>query len=254
MKLEKLDSVVRGALAAKGYPLHWYVQFMTYAKEVYRDINFDTLPTIKSEKITVSQFKDFAMPCDYVDYVRIGTLNGQYFTEYAEKTSFTRLPHLDPNGTRVPPPVTNDTVTVFPNSLEGFSYSNYINDKGEHMGRIFNARPLFPNSFMVIPERRVIQLDATFEGDHIYMDYITDGSSPTASCMVHPYAIKAIQNYIYWQHKRHGRQYGPSEVDREEFQYYNELGHLRARVFSGELTAQNIIRSLRQNTNATIKG
>lgn len=254
MKLETLDSVVRGALAAKGYPLHWYVQFMTYAKEVYRDINFDTLPVIKSETLDVSEFKTVDLPCDYVDWARVGTLNGQYLSEFGEKDTFNRLPFRDSDGNEVPPPITSDTVTVYPNSLEGFSFSNYINDKGEHLGRIFNAKPIFPNSFMVIHERNIIQLDASFSDDKIIMDYITDGSSYTACCAVHPYAVKTIQNYIYWQHKRHGRQFNQSEAAMEEFQYYNELGKLRARVFSGELTAQNIIRSLRKHVNGTVKG
>jgi hypothetical protein len=230
MKLYTLDNLVRSALADKSYPMHWYLQFLKYGIDGFRMLNFDVLRNVKSVRLPVNSYKAVTMPCDFVDYIRIGDEVGQYITPWGEKESFNRLNKFDANGNKVAYGDIEATNGLLPADWEGFWYTNYTNDKGEHLGRIFNNFSSFRNSFEVLRERNEIQLDTSYTGTEITMDYLTDGVSADSTTAIHPYAHDCIVAYIFWKMKEHSRAYNLSEraVAKEEF--YNQLRVLKGRM------------------------
>jgi hypothetical protein len=245
-----LDNIVRGALADKQYPMHWYLQYLTYGVDALRNLNMDVMQDVKSVRLPVNDYHAAALPCDYVDYIRVGNELGEYINAWGEKRdSFNRLNKFDTSGNKINYGDIEATNGIMPNNWEGFWYTNYINDKGEHLGRIFNNLPSFRNSFVILRERDEIQF--SYAGTTITMDYISDGLSTDASNNVHPYAVDAIKAYIFWKHKEHGRQFGPAERREAKDEFYNQLRVLRARMNS--IDVNDIRRSLARGYGAVIK-
>lgn len=252
MQLSTLDNIVRAALAERGYSIHWYLQFLTHGVSALRELNFDVLQNIKSVRLPVNSYKACTLPCDYVDYVRVGNEFGQYIYPHGEKkSSYNRLNKFDSSGNKIAYGDVEATNGILPNNWEGFWYTNYINDKGEHLGRIFNNISGFRESFVILRERGEIQLDVSYTGTTIVMDYITDGTSTDASNNVHPYAVDTIKKYIFWRHKENGRQYNISERQLAKEEYYNSLRVLRARMHG--IDVNDIRRSLAKGYGPTIR-
>ena len=251
MRLYTLDRLVRGVLASRNYPMHFYLQFLHYGIQAVRELNFDVMQNVKSVRLPVNSYKAVTIPCDFVDYVRLGNELGQYILKWGEKDSFNRLNRFDANGNKINYPDIDMANGMLPNTWESYYYSLYVNDKGEHLGRIFNNKPSFPNSFKVIRERNEIQLDEGYTGTEIVLDYITDGLSTDASNAIHPYAAATIEAYIIWKMKEHARQYNLSERQLAQQEYYNQLRTLRARM--NNIDTNDIQRSLSRSYSPTIK-
>lgn len=251
MKTYTLDNLVRQTLASRGYPIHWYIQFLHYGVQAVRELNFDVLQSVKSVRLPVNSYKAVTLPCDFVDYIRVGTEIGQYVLPWAERDGMNRLNKFDTNGNKIPYGDIEATNGLLPNNWEGFWYTNYINDKGEHLGRIFNNKPSFRNSFVLLRERGEMQLDTDVDNSEIVLDYITDGTSVTSVNAVHPYASAAIEAYIVWKMKDHSRAFNLSERQLAKDEYYNQQRILRARM--NNMDIQDIERSLGRNYGPTIR-
>lgn len=253
MKITTLDKVVRGALADRQYPMHFYLQFMTYAVSCLRELNFDVLQSVKSVRLPINSYKAATLPVDYVDFIRVGNELGQYIYPWGEKKdSFNRLNKFDSQGNKIPYGDVEAANGILPNNWEGFWYTNYVNDKGEHLGRIYNNIPAFRESFVILRERGEIQLDVSYTGQFIVMDYISDGMSLSAANAVHPYAIETIKAYIFWKMKEHGRQYNMGEREMAKQEFYNQLRVLKARM--NNIDTLDIRRSLQEAYGPVIKG
>ena len=252
MKLYTLDSVVRSALADRQYPMHWYLQFLSYGVDVLRELNMDVMQDIKSVRLPINNYKAAYLPKDYVDYIRVGNETGQYLNPWGEKRdSFNRLNKFDSSGNKISYGDIEAQNGILPNNWEGFWYTNYVNDKGEHLGRIFNNFNGFRDSFAIIRERSEIQLDMSYTGKEIVMDYISDGLSADASNNIHPYAVATIKAYIMWRMKENSRAYGLAERRDAKDEYGNQYRILRARMNSIDVI--DIRRSLAKGYGPTIK-
>ena len=75
-----------------------------------------------------------------------------------------------------------------------------------------------------------MQLDTSYTGTEITMDYLTDGLTADASSAIHPYAIDTITTYIFWKMKEHGRQFNLSERAMAKEEFYNQLRVLKGRM------------------------
>lgn len=251
MKLMTLDKIVRSTLASRNYPMHWYLQFLHYGVQCLRELNFDVLQNVKSVRLPINSYKAATLPVDFVDYIKVGNELGQYILPWGEKDDFNRLNKFNTQGNKIPYGDIEATNGMLPNNWEGFWYTNYINDKGEHLGRIFNNKPGFRNSFQIIRERNEIQLDTSFTGTTITMDYITDGLTINASNSIHPYATAAIEAFILWKMKDHARQYSLSERQISKDEFYNQLRILKGRL--SNIDTNQIQRSLASGYGPTIK-
>lgn len=220
MKTYTLDNIVRSALLDKGYPMHWYLQFLKYGIDGLRMLNFDVLQNVKSVRLPVNSYKAATLPCDFVDYIKVGDEIGQYISPWGEKDSFNRLNKFDANGNKI--------------SYGDIEATN-VNDLSEHLGRMFNNFSSFRNSFQIVRERNEIQLDTSYTGTEITMDYLTDGLTSDASSAIHPYAIDSITSYIFWKMKEHARQYNMSERAMAKDEFYNQL-----RVLKGRMNAMDV--------------
>ena len=96
-----------------------------------------------------------------------------------------------------------------------------------------------------------MQLDTSYIGTEIVLDYITDGLTTSASNAIHPYAIDCIKSYIHYKTKEHSRAYNMGERQVAKDEFYNQLRLLKARMNSIDIN--DIRRSLDRGYGPTIK-
>jgi len=251
MKVYTLDNIVRQVLSEREYSMHWYLNFLTYGVTAIRELNFDVLQNVKSVRLPINSYNAAALPCDFVDFIRVGDELGQYIDPWGEKESFNRLNKFDEQGNKVKYPDVEAQNTYLPSNYDGLWYTNYANDRGELLGRVYNAKPAFKRSFLIIRERGEIQLADSFKGTSITMDYITDGTSIDASNAIHPYAIETIKSFIVYKMKENGRHFNMGDRQMAKEEYYNQLRILKGRM--NDMDVNMIRRSLASGYWPTIK-
>jgi hypothetical protein len=250
MRFATLDGIVRSALMQKGFSLHWYLQALKSASDCLRELTFDSLKNVNTVVIPVSSTGTIDLPCDFVDMIKVGVKTGQYIKPLVKKDSINRLQNKDSSGTPIvyPDPTSVD-LTYVPFLLE----SDYYNDNYEALGRFFGFRAdWLTDGYKVLRERGQIQLEQGIADTEIYLEYISDGQCSDNATMIHPYAQKTIEAYIFWQFKEHSRAYGAGERQLAQREFDAQRRILRARL--NGLTKDDYIRIVRSGYSATIKG
>jgi hypothetical protein len=253
MTWTNLDLIVKGVLISRGYPIHYYMQFLFHAKRCYEELNFDSLKAIKTVSLAPNSYNAITLPCDYLDFTKVGIPNGQFVRPLARRSTLSRLNNFDSSGNKVIHGEAGNTNYNFTNGLFFSGYQNFYNSNGEFTGRMFglgagdNA-----NTFTVLPERNEIQLHESLNVNHIILQYISDGTSIDNATMITPYAISSIEAYIIWKMKETNRNYQMGERMEAKRQFDLEHAKLRARIFG--LTKDDIFYTVRKNTHGSIKG
>lgn len=247
MKYTTLDKIIRRNLLAKRMPLHYYMEFLVHASTCLRELTFDTLRVVNTVELTLNNYFAVDLPCDYVDWTKIGLKVGQYVVPITQRDSINRLRAQDAQGNYT---TYTDTQTIeqeFP-FWPGFWIFQNIDDLGENIGRRFGADAGATNdAFKVMRERRQIQFTETMTDCTIVLEYISDGQTSDNATQIDPYAQSAIEAFINWKRSQN------ADIDRspEARSFYNQRRILRARM-SG-ITIPDIRQILYSNYRASIK-
>lgn len=230
MNYQSLDNITRSMLLQKGLPLHWYVQFLKYAADIYRELCFDSMRAINTVILTIDQ-RDFAanLPCDYVDWIKIGVPQGQFVQPLVQRLSINRLTQHTATGQ---PTSYGDPNTVnmdFP-FWPGYWMFQNIDDLGENVGRLYGYNTAFTNNtFKVIPERGQIQFCESLGQNVVVLEYISSGQTMSNATKIDPQAQAVIEAGQDWKYKLHSKRFSGGEAE-QAFQLYKiELRRFRAR-------------------------
>lgn len=256
MVASSLDSIVRQTLIKRGYPLHFYTQFIVYAKECLRELTFDSLQVFNEKLIPINSTNSFEIPNDYQDYALVGIPLGQGIRPLVEDKKMTSLNNFDSNLNIVPYVDNTDenvSIIIPYNGLSlGNWYTTHYNSYGENIGRFFGRGRNYIDTFKVIPERNQIQLNESLQGfDYAYLKYLSDGSDSGSSTTIDSYFEQTISAYIIFQHKEHNRTYGLGERQVAKQEYISQLKIARARK-SG-LTLEVLKRIINKNSYAAAR-
>ena len=263
MTTASLDYIVKNFLLKKGYPLHWYMQFMVYASDCLRDITFDDLRVINTKILPVNQAINTAeLPEDYQDYVNVSVMVGQRIRPLVPTLTLNPLTSLDTNSNfnpqdwtdnLTPPDSNNGQAQLYYGALPYAQwFTVHYNDFGENIGRFFGLGAGYQeDTFQVFKERNQIQIDQKLYVENVVLQYISDGQSADAATLVDPYAIKTIQAYIDSQLKAHNRNYNMGEKQLAQNEYIRERMILRAR--KADWSVEKIKRIVQKNTMAAPK-
>jgi hypothetical protein len=245
MKYVKLDHIVRSVLHQKQLTQHWYLQFLKYASDCLRELTFDTLKTINTRRLPVTDYKAVVLPCDFVDWTKVGIEVNQKIQPLVQTSGINRLNKFDDSG--------NKTVFGTGSSVDAIWATGLFADYGATLGRWYGVGAGFEgDTFKYLPERNEIQLNESLDVTEIVLEYISNGAGVDAATKVDPYAQKTIEAYIDWQYKLHSRAYGISERREAEREYYQQLRFLRARK-SDLNTIEDFKRSVIRGYKASIK-
>jgi hypothetical protein len=256
MVASSLDQIVRQILMKKNYPIHYYLQFMVFARECLKELTFDDLQVFNEKLIPINSTNSFEIPNDYQDYVVVGIPLNQGIRPLVEDKKMTSLNNFDSNLNIVP--YTNNTdedvASIIPyNGLSlGNWYTTHYDDYGSNIGRFFGSRGGYIDTFKVCPERNQIQLNEALTGfDYVYLKYLSDGSDSGSSTTIDSYFEQTISAYIDWQHKQQNRTYSLGERQVAKAEYISQRKIARARK-SG-LTLEVLKRIINKNSYAAAR-
>lgn len=242
MKYTTIDKIVRSLLIQKRCPLHYYLEYAKYAIDCIRELTFDSLRLVNTTLLTVDEDCYCAdLPCDYVDWTKVGLKQGQFVQPITQRETINRLHNYSITGAIIPYGDANTVNLDFP-FWPGYWMFQNIDDLGENVGRLFGYNTgIATNGFKIIPERGQIQFTESIETTTVVLEYISDGQTSNNASQVDPYAQAVIEAYIRWRTSPN------SDVDRspEGIAYANARRLFRAR--KDELTIADIKQILYRN-------
>jgi len=265
MKWYSLKIITKNVLLRRGYPIHYYMQFLASARDCLREMSLDSMPIINTELIDVvvdGGYRVIPLPDDYVDWSKVGVRVGQFVRPLLERESINRLHNYDTTtGDIIPYDSLTDVLATDGNVDFTFGYNSpwYNWDTvtwdtyGEFTGRFYG----FPgagsesDTFKVLPERNQIQLNENLLVTKIVLEYISDGMSCNSATQVDVYAVKTIEEYVIWQQKEQNRNYSSQERELQKNEYLRQYGIFLAR--KNPLTIEALRRIFNRRYVASIK-
>jgi len=249
MTYTSLHKIITGYLAQRRYPIHFYVEFLLYANRCIEEIHFDTMGNVRVKKLPVNDYGAITLPCDFMDWTKVGAINGQYVKPMFQREGLTRLNNYDGNGDKVAYDSSDETIFT---GLFGL-FGNYVryNEKLENTGRLYGSRGSQLESFKFIRERNEIQVNIDQDITEVVLEYISDGQESDNATQVNPYAKSTIEAYINWKHKENGRSYGEGERIRAQRQFDQQYRILRGRM--ANWTISGIKAAVNKNIHGSIK-
>lgn len=225
------DSIVREVILEKNLTPHSYIRLLSFALGCMKEIDLDVTGKVESTTLTVDAFRRIKLPCDYVDWVRVGSASGPYVLNMGETSTFNRKLKLG-NGTYVPRESVPDAETIAWLSTQNFWYPYY--DGFKHSG----GTKL--DEFMYLGNGLMQLSNGYNEGDEIDFDYIAfDKTNPKTE--IHKYAESTIKAWIEYKWVCGMPKTSPYEKNAALQMYVMEYGKLRAR--KNNLTKETIMRA-----------
>jgi hypothetical protein len=224
------------------------MQFALYVVNNLRQLRLHSLGVVNTKRLPVSATGAVELPCDYIDWAKIGLEFGQFVRPLVARDSINRL-------------TSNNTTTgarqLYGNSggVDGLSSGDdvNINTNGEGIGRLFGIRQGEQgDTFKVIKERNEIQLHESLVGlvSELYVEYLSSGEGDeedTASQIDYRASealeLAAVSEWLL-QKKDNSYQIWNTKAN-------NAVRILRAQI--SDLTEDDIIRIVRDGYSSTIK-
>lgn len=218
---ESLDGIIRDeCLIQDDYGLHNYLKYLSFAKEALRDQKLDKKNEVTVLVSTTSTIATLAFPDDYLQWSRIGTIEGDRVKSFIVNNKLA-LYHASVDGAEVNnaayepsygSALSNgvayycDLIYSSTGSINGFGNGGYLND----------------GQFREDKANRRFQFSSDWTETEVYLEYVGTGLHPTAATVVDGNTSKTIKRYIRWQAIETSRTASIAEKQRAEEQYWNE--------------------------------
>ncbi len=258
--ITSLDKIVRNTLLQKQMSIHFYLQYLVYARDCLRELSCDVLKTLNYTLLELDEWNEACIPCGMLDAISVGFEVGQHMRPLVSDNSLNSLVNYGTNGERISFNQAAQTVSPRSNFLIGqedlnFGWQlnwgngwNYYSrdDYGENMGRIFGYRGIDSDTFKVIWERNKIKVNEDVSPDRKFvLTWIGDGSCSDAATMITNYAFASIDTYIKWQTKENSRAYNEGEKERAKQEFKEQRRILIGRL-SDINSLDDILRSMQK--------
>lgn len=250
MTFISLDKIVKNILLRRRYPLHYYIEFLVYAK--------DGLATIaKDDEILAGRYKVLPLndnhaieiPTDYIDYTSVSARIGQYLQPLVEDNALNLVPNYDSDFVIQPysSGVATDTATQQYNGyLSPYWWVANWNVYGENLGRQFGGVGVNSDTFKINKARNEIKINENLDVTEIVLEYVSNGMDADSATQIDWYAKDCLEAYCMWQFKENNRTYSASEAELERQKYINQRQILRAEL--SDLTITKLKRIVQKNS------
>lgn len=253
MTVISLHQIVANLLLRRRYPIHYYIEFLVYAK--------DGLATIsKDEKIISGRYRVLPLndnhaieiPNDYMDWTGVYGMIGQHLQPLIEDDSLNLVPNFDSNFVIQPysSGVATDTETVqYSGYLSPYWWTVNWNVYGENTGRQFGGVGSFRDTFKVNKARNEIKINEDLDVTQVVLEYVSNGMDADSATQIDWYAKDALEAYCMWQFKENNRTYSSGEAENERQKYIQQRQILRAEL--SDLTIDRLKRIVQRNSIST---
>jgi hypothetical protein len=180
-----------------------------------QELNYDTLPSVKSQEIEIGPTLNFILPKDYINYVKITWMDSRGIERVvypAIKTS-NPLPILQDDKYQYTFDQQNRENLLAENSNTKTTFQSTGKNRQENLDNINNADVLANNYFgrrygispeqaqtngvfYIDPIKNIINFDSSFVGKIVTLKYISDGLASDGDMTVHKFAEEALYKYI----------------------------------------------------------
>ena len=180
-----------------------------------QELNYDTLPSVKSQEIEIGPTLNFILPKDYVNYVKITWMDSRGIERVvypAIKTS-NPLPILQDDKYQYTFDGQNRENLLAENSNTKRTFQSTGGNRQENLDNINNVDVLANNYFgrrygispeqaqtngvfYIDPIANIINFDSSFVGKIVTLKYISDGLASDGDMTVHKFAEEALYKYI----------------------------------------------------------
>lgn len=180
-----------------------------------QELNYDTLPSVKSQEIEIGPTLNFILPKDYVNYVKITWMDSRGIERVvypAIKTS-NPLPILQDSSAEYLFDQQSRENLLAEQSQTKTTFQSTNRNRQDNLDNINNADVLANNYFgrrygispeqaqtngvfYIDPITNIINFDSSFVGKIVTLKYISDGLATDGDMTVHKFAEEALYKYI----------------------------------------------------------
>lgn len=235
----KLDQIVREAIADKGYnTLHKYVPYLHFAirglEEWHRDGVFTDLRTTK---LKVSVRRSIPFPKDMVMWNRLGVVRGNRIQTFVRDHSLS----LSSDDHKKSPESDQRGLVEWDDQYDFTFYTNiYVANEGA----ISILNDSATRYFTVNYEAREFNIASgqAVSGNEVYLEYISNGFSPSTETMVNYAAKNLIREWINYSEAKFKFGSNNGETRARLMDYLDEKDEVRAAL--SDLTMNGILSAM----------
>ena len=241
------------------------VAIRNFALRGIREFGFDVTSRIKSLKRTVESNNTVTLPDDYVDLIKIGTVDddglvyvlGQNKNLNYSRRYTTAQNTVDSDGgpldiddniiidrtdSKTPTTGTTGEVDVV-DGFDSYIFRNYIYENS--LGRLYGfGGGQMEGDYRINLDQNRIELEVNSGVTEVVLEYVADEARST-NPIIHVYAEEALRSYIYYKLCERKSTVPANEKARARAEYYNERRKAKARL--SNFTKEEAFRTIRKN-------
>jgi hypothetical protein len=215
---ETLNNIVREeCLIQDDLNLSNYLKYLTFAKEAIRDLKLDRKNEPTVLVATTTSIATLAFPDDYLQWSRIGTIEGDRVKTFIVNNNLALHQTGDDDNYSAYQPSYGAPIA----GGSAYSYNLLYNSSGSIYG-FGNGGYLNDGQFRVDTTNRRFQFSSDYTETEVYLEYIGTGLNPDGATVVDGNTSKTIKRYIRWQAIETSRTASLAEKMRAEQQYWSE--------------------------------
>ena len=238
MVLTSLDKIVRRTLQKSRVPLHYYIQYLTFANDILRELQFSMLPAAKTVKLTLDANNEADLPVDYVEEIGLYRAVGDKLVQ---------MQHGDDISSFDGAPFPEEAEVYVPYSID-FSWVQNIEQDSAYNTKLFGHTPTTTNKYRIVRDLAKVRVDNNSDLTEVYLKYITLPEKVTNQTLVHPMAETAISTGLMWLRAFYWKE---NDVMMKRQEFYNERRKLKAAL--NPLNATDLINAMRRTHNQAVK-
>ena len=243
-----------------------------------REFGFDVTSRVKSIKRTIAANNTIALPDDYIDIVKLGSVGSDGIIRVFNQNkhiNYSQRIFQDTSGDTVndPQSTVGDTVltgdseqgplnldsnlilnkeddkgstsssSADSGNLDHYIFENYLSEGS--LGRLYGAGGAYaPGAYRINLDQNRIELDTSSDTTDIVLEYISDEARST-NPVIHVYAEEALRCYLYYKLCERKSTIPANEKTRARAEYYNERRKAKARL--SNFSKEEVFKTIRKN-------
>lgn len=230
-----ISTVVHSFLNATGiYSKSNYKRFLRIVAENYTDLNINSTSLFKTAILTIDSNNSIPWPSDFVDYVRIGVLNGGKIYTLTKNEA-----------------IVGNLVMSCGEEIGSADLSDAISEDWS-VGFGINSGTNFIYYRSDKETRRII-FDGDGIGREIVLQYISSGVSADGQTMIPVAMVKLMRKYLHWVYMDYDmtKKFSQGEIERARRDFYIFKDEYERLDLS--FTADEFIDALRQGYKNVLK-
>ena len=177
-----------------------------------KELAFDTTQEVKVAKLSVNDNLTVDLPCDYINYRRIGVCSAGELKSLGLDAEMCIPTDFDSCG---------DSISYASSNLSNLNSVYWTGAASDGVYGLGGGNNIY-GFYKIDKEANQIVLSSDFSGTEIVLEYISDGSTSDGEYQIHVFAEEALRSYVWWKHLQRKRNVNANEKMMARKDWYNE--------------------------------